>query len=94
MPEPDVTPSSAPRPALVFRTALTSIVAKERSARTRRTDRVQAVASLSDSDLVALVQAFEQLMHGPADVSTMVTRLHATLRTISPAASNGEDGDA
>jgi hypothetical protein len=90
MQEPDVSSSLAPRPAAVFRAALTSVAAKERAVRARRPDRVQAVASLSDSDLVALSQEFELLLRASGDVTALATRLQTALRSLSPDGSSGE----
>jgi hypothetical protein len=95
MQEPASPSSRARRPAAVFRTLLAAAAAKERSSRARRPDRVQAIASLADSDLATLTQVFEQLLHASADVSAMASSLHATLRTLSPdAPSSGEGDDA
>jgi hypothetical protein len=94
MQEPDAPPSLAPRPAAVFRTVLASAAAKERSSRARRPDRVQAIASLADSDLATLAQEFGRMLHASADVSALATSLHATLRTLCPDAPAGEVDDA
>jgi hypothetical protein len=82
------------RPVAVFRSALVAAVTKERSAGTRRPDRVQAVAGLSDGDLTAVVQAFDNLLNAPADPSELAERLHAALRALSPDAADSEADDA
>jgi hypothetical protein len=94
MQETDATSTGVPRPAAVFRVALAEAATTERSTRARRPDRVQAIAGLTDGDLADLAQEFERLLRAPGDVGTMAASLHATLRTLSPDAPDGEVGDA
>jgi len=94
MPETDAPSTAAPRPTVAFRTALAEAASRERAVRARRPDRVQALASLTDGDLVGLAQAFEAMLRGPADASAMAASLHAALRALSPDAPADEVGDA
>jgi hypothetical protein len=78
----------------VFQAALAEAAARERAVRARRPDRIQAIATLHDDDLVALVQELERLLRAPADLGAAVASLHATLRRLSPDAPAEEVGDA
>jgi hypothetical protein len=84
----------AQRPVAVFRVALAEAAAKERSVRSRRPDRVQAVAGLTDGDLGGLAAEFERLLRMSADANAMAVSLRATLHTLSPDVSDDEAGDA
>ena len=83
-----------PHAESAFRDALAAVSAKERAVRARRPDRIEAVASLQDRDLVRLALEFDRLLHGPADASTMTARLHAALQSLSPETPTREDDDA
>lgn len=94
MQETNAPSTRTPRPAAVFRAALAEAAARERAVRARRPDRVQAIASLTDADLVTLTQELERLLHTTADASATAASLHATLRTLSPDTSADEVDDA
>lgn len=94
MQESDTPYARTPRPAAIFRAALAEAAARERAGRVRRPDRVQAIASLTDGDLVTLAQQFETLLRGSADAVASAASLHATLRTLSPDAPTDEVDDA
>ena len=94
MQETNAPSTRTPRPGAVFRAALAEAATRERAVRARRPDRVQAIASLTDGDLVTLAQELERLLHTADDVTTMAASLHATLRTLSPDTPGGEVDDA
>ena len=94
MQESEPRSSGGARPAVLFRTALGEAAAKERASRTRRSDRIQAIAELTDADLTRLALEFETLLRASTDASAMAASLHAALRTLAPDAPGGEVGDA
>ena len=94
MQETNAPSTRTPRPGAVFRAALAEAATRERAVRARRPDRVQAIASLTDGDLVTLAQQFETLLRGSADAVASAASLHATLRTLSPDAPTDEVDDA
>jgi hypothetical protein len=94
MQDTDTRSNDGPRPAALFRAALADAAAKERGGRTRRPDRIQAIAGLSDGDLARLAQEFEQLLRVSTDVGAIAASLNATLRALAPGASEGEVRDA
>src|ERR671932_376635 len=76
--------AAAPQPVAAFRTAILGAAARERAGRARRPERVAAIASLEDGDLVRLVECFERLLRDHGDVATLVARLHYELRSLTP----------
>ncbi len=72
------------QPVAVFRAALAELVGRERSARSRRPERLAALQALSDTDQAALVERFEAALSGPADAATLTGQLHAALRALCP----------
>ena len=94
MQESDAPSTRTLRPAAVFRAALAEAATRERAVRARRPDRVQAIASLTDADLVTLGQEFERLLHTADDASAITASLHAMLRMLSPDAPEDGGDDA
>ena len=86
--------SGGPQPVTVFAAALADAAAKERGSRTRRPDRIEALAGLTASDLGHLSETFAALLHGPADVGALTDELHAVLQAMSPEAPSEEARDA
>jgi hypothetical protein len=83
------------QPVMVFRSALAEAAAKERASRPRRRDRIEAIATLTDRDLVSLTEQFDTLLRASADASELAADLHAALRALSPEEPVAEEfGDA
>lgn len=91
MQKPAARSTLALKPAAMFRSALAAAAARERSVRARRPDRVQAIAGLTDSDVVSLAEEFEALLRSSADASALAARLHAALRALSPEVPVGDE---
>lgn len=94
MQEPAARSTRTLQPAAVFRSALAEVSARERAVRARRPDRIQAIAGLTDGDLVRLAEEFEKLLRTSADPSAMASSLHAALQTLSPDVPGGGIDDA
>lgn len=72
------------QPTAVFRARLGAAVARERDRKALRAEKKAAVASLSDADVGRLIETFDALLTGPADVTALAEELHAALRALSP----------
>jgi hypothetical protein len=86
--------SSGTQPTTVFRAQLGTAVARERGKKMLRAEKKAAVASLTDADVGRLVETFEALLDGPADVAALATDLHAALRGLSPDPAREENDHA